>query len=167
MAREMVQIGANSEEIEFFDPQALARAATRHETRNMWRGDHSKCTHADGTCLAKRCWIFDGETLELKPHVVPVSIERRMMGTVQGSGKGDYPQPTQEAKGMLNWNPAFEKVRPVPKLFQFHLDRILGAAKATLKKAGAKFPEIKAELAALETKAREVNGFGKAKEKKA
>ena len=144
---ETVRVRGEAAEIQFYDANADARRIAKYDTKPMWRGDHRRCNHAGGTCIAARAWIVEADSWKIRPHVVPINIEERAMGTVSYPGqKGRYPESTQTAKGNVDWTPALDGVTATDQVKRFHIDRHIREVTSTLKTAGAKYAEIQAAV---------------------
>lgn len=142
-----VRVRGESADIQFYDANADARRIAKYETKPMWRGDHRRCSHNAGTCIAARAWIVEADSWRIKPHIVPINIEERAMGMVSYPGqKGRFPESTQSAKGNVDWTPELEGVTASDQVKKFHIDRHLREVTATLKTDGAKYAEIQAAV---------------------
>ena len=84
------------------------------------------------------------------------------MGMVSYPGqKGKYPESTQAAKGQVDWTDDLADVRPTEEVARFHFERHLRDLKGTLERQGAKYAEVKVELAARLADLESANGFAK------
>ena len=138
-----VQVGSEKADVQFYKPGEEDRMRRKPETKQMWRGDHKMCRHSAGVCVSPRGWILDATEWKFLHHVVPVSIEERAMGTVSYPGqKGRYPESTQTAKGMVDWSPELESVRPTAEVIGHLTGRYLKAYTGTLKRDGYKGSEL-------------------------
>ena len=161
---ETVRVRSEAAEIQFYDPTADARRIARYETKPMWRGDHRRCNHNGGTCIAARAWLVEADSWKLRAHVVPINIEERAMGTVAYPGqKGRYPESTQTAKGMVDWRDELASVQPTDEVKRFHFERNIRDLTATMKKAGAKYSEIQEATKERREALEAANGLGRKK----
>ena len=156
------------ESVRFYDPNQERGRRIKFDFVKMWRGDHSRCPagHHSKECVAARGWIMHGATLRLAPHVVPVNISERSMGTVEYPGvKGKYPESTHQAKGMRDAAES-DGVRPTQEVVHYHIERAARALKSTMEQRGAKFFEVEAALAEYRSKIESANSTGASVEEK-
>lgn len=164
MPIEQVTVAGQTASIQFYDPTSDQRRRIRFDHKKMWRGDHRKCSHASGKCVAARGWIVEAGSWKVRPHTVPTSIEERAMGTVSYPGqKGRYPEATQTAKGMVDWSDDLASVKATEEVIRFHIDRHLKELKADLEKQGAKYSEVREALRERREEIEAANGLGKSK----
>jgi len=166
---ETVRVRGEAAEIQFYDANADSRRIAKYDTKPMWRGDHRRCNHNGGTCIAARAWIVEGDSWKIRAHVVPINIEERAMGTVSYPGqKGRYPESTQSAKGNVDWSPELASVTPTDQVKRHHIERHIREVTATLKAAGAKYGEIQVAVKERRDELEAANGLSRpAKAKKA
>lgn len=148
--------------IKFFNPSAGRKVLV--EKIPMWRGDHSRCGgHRDGECIAAYGWMIVNNTWAIVPAMAGVSIEPNMMGTAQGSAKGEYAKPIHVAKGWLPPEEA-EGVRPSAEVVKFHIDRLVSDRRVTLEHKKAEYAFIERECKAIRDAAEKINAPPKGRE---